>query len=73
MIKEEIGFVKWFSDSRGYGFIHESEDAPEEFFVHFSSIDMNGFKTLKTGQKVTYTLRQTDKGIQAINVIPVRE
>ena len=65
--KVEKGIVKWFNDARGYGFLQESEDSPEEYFVHFSSIDMDGFKTLKVGQKVSYTLRQTDKGIQAVN------
>ncbi len=62
------GVVKWFSDSRGYGFVHEGEDAPEEFFVHFSAINMEGFKTLKEGQKVSFTLVKTDKGVQAADV-----
>lgn len=71
MAQLETGVVKWFSDARGYGFVHEGDDAPEEFFVHFSAIEMDGFKTLKAGQKVTYTLKQTDKGVQAVNVTPV--
>lgn len=62
------GVVKWFSDSRGYGFVQEYEDAPEEYFVHFSVISMDGFKTLKTGQKVSFELKDTEKGTQAINV-----
>lgn len=65
------GIVKWFSDSRGYGFIHDGEDAPEEYFVHYSVINMEGFKTLKVGQNVTYTLKQTDKGVQAVDVTPI--
>lgn len=65
------GIVKWFSDSRGYGFIHEGEDSPEEYFVHFSAIKIEGFKTLKVGQNVTYSLRDTDKGVQAVDVTPV--
>jgi len=62
------GIVKWFNDSRGYGFVYESEDLPEEFFVHFSAIEMDGFKTLTEGQKVSFTLVQTDKGVQASSV-----
>jgi CspA family cold shock protein len=67
----EVGVVKWFSDSRGFGFVHDHVDAEEEYFVHFSAINMDGFKTLKQGQKVQYKLKQTDKGIQAIDVTPV--
>jgi CspA family cold shock protein len=62
------GVVKWFNDSRGYGFVYEGEDAPEEFFVHFSAIEMDGFKTLKEGQKVSYILVKTEKGVQAADV-----
>jgi len=68
MAKLETGLVKWFNDARGYGFLQETEDSTEEYFVHFSAIDMDGFKTLKAGQKVSYTLKDTDKGIQAVNV-----
>lgn len=64
------GEVKWFSDSRGYGFVHEGEESLEEWFVHFSAINMEGFKTLKPGQKVSFTLAKTDKGVQAMDVIP---
>ncbi len=73
MAQVETGLVKWFSDARGYGFVHEGDDAPEEYFVHFSAIDMSGFKTLKAGQQVEYTLKQTDKGVQAVNVRPIQE
>lgn len=71
MFQLEQGIVKWFSDARGFGFVQEYEDAPEEYFVHFSAIEMDGFKTLKAGQKVSYTLKQTDKGVQAVNVKPI--
>lgn len=69
----ETGIVKWFSDARGYGFVYEDEDSDEEYFVHFSAINMDGFKTLKAGQKVTYTLKLTDKGVQAVDVTPIQE
>jgi len=63
-----VGEVKWFSNERGYGFI-TPEDAPEtEYFVHFSSILLDGFKTLQAKQKVQYELKDTPKGIQAVEV-----
>ena len=66
-MSELTGEVKWFSNERGYGFI--TEDGGEtEYFVHFSSIDMEGYKTLKAGQKVSFTLKETDKGIQAVDI-----
>jgi CspA family cold shock protein len=64
------GKVKWFSDQRGFGFILDDSD-DEEYFVHFSSINMNGFKTLKEGQDVEFKLVLTDKGIQAADVVAV--
>jgi len=64
----ENGIVKWFDDSRGFGFIHEGEESSEEWFVHFSAINMEGFKTLKEGQKVSFKLSKTDKGVQAVDV-----
>lgn len=62
------GVVKWFNNERGYGFINKEEDDTEEYFVHFSSIDMEGYKTLKTSQPVEFELKETDKGIQAVEV-----
>lgn len=64
------GICKWFNDARGYGFILDDSDG-EEYFVHFSSITMNGFKTLKEGQAVEFKLLQTDKGVQASDVIVI--
>lgn len=62
------GEVKWFSNERGYGFIC-SDDAPEvEYFVHFSNILIDGFKTLQAKQKVRFELKETPKGIQAVEV-----
>ena len=60
------GRIKWFNDAKGYGFIEQS--GGEDVFVHFSSINMEGFKTLTEGQEVEFELRQTEKGLQAANV-----
>jgi len=65
------GEVKWFSSSRGYGFLCPV-DAPEtEYFVHFSSVMVDGFKTLLPKQKVRFELRETPRGVQAIEVRPL--
>ena len=63
-----FGEVKWFSNERGYGFVTKDGVENEEYFVHFSSITMDGFKTLKAGQKVSFVLRQEEKGLQAKEV-----
>jgi CspA family cold shock protein len=60
------GKVKWFNDAKGYGFI-EAEDGVD-VFVHYSAIDMNGFKSLREGQEVSYVSTETPKGRQASNV-----
>ncbi|HEC63141.1 MAG TPA: cold-shock protein [Candidatus Acetothermia bacterium] len=62
------GKVKWFDDSKGYGFI-EQEDGPD-VFVHFSAINMTGFKSLREGQTVEFEIVDGPKGPQAKNVIP---
>lgn len=64
------GRIKWFNDAKGYGFI-EQPDGGEDIFVHFSAINMEGFKTLSEGQEVEFELRQTEKGLQAANVTSV--
>lgn len=61
------GKVKWFNDSKGYGFI-ERPDGEDDVFVHFSAIQMDGFKTLTEGQEVEFELVTGDKGPQATNV-----
>jgi CspA family cold shock protein len=62
-----IGTVKWFNDAKGYGFI-TPDDGSEDLFAHFSAIQMNGFKTLKEGQKVSFEITQGPKGKQASNI-----
>lgn len=64
------GVVKWFSSERGYGFLLQDGDEITEYFTHYSYIDMEGYKTLRAGQVVTFALIETDKGIQAQEVIP---
>ena len=63
------GQVKWFNDSKGFGFI-EQEGGPD-VFVHFSAIKADGFKSLNEGQRVQFTVTQGQKGPQAENVVPV--
>jgi CspA family cold shock protein len=63
------GTVKWFNDSKGFGFI-EQEDGPD-VFVHFSAIQGDGFKSLAEGQKVEFTVTDGQKGPQAEEVVPV--
>ena len=64
------GTVKWFNDSKGFGFITPGQGG-EDLFVHFSTIQGNGFKTLKEGQQVTFDVTRGPKGEQASNVMPV--
>ena len=61
------GTVKWFNESKGYGFIEQ--ESGEDVFVHFSAISGDGFKTLKEGQKVQFDVTKGPKGPQAANVI----
>ena len=67
--KRVIGKVKFFHSKRGYGFITSPEQ--EDIFVHFSFIDMEGYRTLNKGQEVSYEPVQTDRGLQAHNVQPL--
>ena len=60
------GTVKWFSNEKGYGFIERDEG--DDVFVHFSAINMEGYKTLTEGQRVEFEIVQGDKGLQAANV-----
>ena len=63
------GKVKWFNDSKGYGFIEQ--EGGEDVFVHFLAIQMEGFKTLAEGQVVEFEVRNGDKGLNAANVVRV--
>ena len=60
------GTVKWFNESRGYGFLSQPEG--EDIFVHYTSIQGNGFRTLKEGQEVEFNVERGPKGLQASNV-----
>ncbi len=61
------GTVKWFNESKGFGFI-TPDDGGEDLFVHHSKIEMEGFRTLEQGQKVQYEIGQGRKGVEAISV-----
>jgi len=63
------GTVKWFNDSKGFGFI-SPENGGEDLFAHFSAIQGQGFKTLKEGQRVTFDVTSGPKGQQASNIRP---
>ena len=63
------GKVKWFNDAKGYGFIEQ--EGGEDVFVHFSAIQMDGFKTLAQGQVVEFEVQTGDKGLHAANVTRV--
>ncbi len=63
------GTVKWFNDSKGFGFI-EQEDG-EDVFVHFSAVQGDGFKTLAEGDRVEFEVQQGPKGLQSANVVKI--
>jgi CspA family cold shock protein len=63
-----LGTVKWFNDTKGMGFITPDENIGEDIWVHFSAINMPGFKTLKEGQRVSFDISNGAKGKQAANV-----
>jgi CspA family cold shock protein len=61
------GTVKWFNNAKGYGFILADEGG-EDLFAHYSAIQMEGYKTLKAGQPVSFDITKGDKGLHAINI-----
>lgn len=65
------GKVKWFNAEKGYGFIEY--EGGKDVFVHFSAIEMEGFKTLKEGQVVSFEIVEGERGPQAANVVVVEE
>ena len=67
MKEREVGVVKWFNAAKGYGFI--SREGNEDVFVHYSAIQSEGFRKLVEGQRVEFSLEETDKGLQASDVV----
>ena len=63
------GTVKWFNESKGFGFITQ-DGGGDDVFVHFNAIQGSGFKTLGEGQSVTFDIENGPKGLQASNVVP---
>ena len=61
------GTVKWFNNQKGYGFI--SDEAGNDVFVHYTGLNMEGYKTLEEGQAVEYEITDGEKGPQAVNVV----
>lgn len=61
------GTVKWFNNAKGFGFILP-EGGGEDIFAHYSAISMDGYKTLKAGQQVTFDVTEGDKGLHAVNI-----
>lgn len=61
------GTVKWFNNAKGYGFVLP-EAGGEDLFAHYSSIEMDGYRTLRAGQDVTFDIKEGPKGLHAINI-----
>lgn len=66
-MSKTTGTVKWFNDSKGFGFIEQADG--DDVFVHFRAITGDGFKTLKEGQKVEFSISEGEKGLQADDVV----
>jgi CspA family cold shock protein len=63
------GTIKWFNDQKGFGFIAD-DSGGDDVFVHFSVVEMDGFKSLKEGQAVEYEAEASNKGLKATKVVP---
>jgi len=61
------GIVKWFNNAKGYGFV-TPDDGEQDVFIHFSAIEMEGYKTIKEGQKVQFDVSEGPKGLHAAHV-----
>jgi CspA family cold shock protein len=66
------GQVKWFNNTKGFGFILP-DDGGDDLFAHYSSITMEGYKTLKAGQAVSFDVIEGPKGLHAANIVPIGE
>jgi cold shock protein len=66
MSERITGTVKWFNAAKGYGFL--AQDGGADIFVHYTAIQMDGYRTLKEGQKVEFSIEKGPKGLQAVNV-----
>ena len=69
MSKTKEGTVKWFNNSKGFGFL-AANDGGKDLFVHMNEIKMDGYKTLTDNQMVDYEIGESDKGPLAVNVVP---
>lgn len=69
MAEREKGKVKWFNNTKGYGFIERASG--DDIFIHYSAIKVEGYKTLKEGQEVEFSVLNGNKGLQAEDVVPV--
>ncbi len=69
MSERYIGTVKWFNATKGFGFIGREDG--EDVFVHYTAIQMDGYRSLEEGQKVEFSIEEGPKGLQAANVVPL--
>jgi CspA family cold shock protein len=69
MSDKQIGTVKWFNESKGYGFV--ARENADDVFVHYTAIWTAGFRTLQEGQHVEFSVEQGPKGLQASDVVPL--
>jgi CspA family cold shock protein len=72
MSERLTGTVKWFNATKGYGFIGR-EDGEKDIFVHYSAIEMEGYRRLREGQRVEFSVEEGSNGLQAANVVALSE